>query len=299
MKKGAFEKFRSDWLLQVAADRGAKAAAPVAIVLAFKHLNRLSGACWPAIETLAGAIGADATNTVRNALQTLELRGHLRVRGSKGGRKQTNIFMPLVAGKPFKKLKGSETEKPFNSMEGFDDVTEADFSAETLQIVDGKPFKKLKGSETEKPFNSMEGFDDVTEADFSAETLQIVDGKPFKKLKGNHLIEPSDRESPPPGGFPPTSIRTGEVTDDGASGADAHERASGLRINRADIEDRVIPPAASPEDRARILDELTRGTRSRLDAKKRIGDLLDRGQLTPRLAQQIADRSGDEYEQTA
>jgi len=260
VKKGAFEKFRSDWLLQVAADRGAKAAAPVAIVLAFKHLNRLSGACWPAIETLAGAIGADATNTVRNALQTLELRGHLRVRGSKGGRKQTNIFMPLVA---------------------------------------GKPFKKLKGSETEKPFNSMEGFDDVTEADFSAETLQIVDGKPFKKLKGNHLIEPSDRESPPPGGFPPTSIRTGEVTDDGASGADAHERASGLRINRADIEDRVIPPAASPEDRARILDELTRGTRSRLDAKKRIGDLLDRGQLTPRLAQQIADRSGDEYEQTA
>ena len=150
--KGAFEAFRTNWLLQVAADRGAKSATPIAIVLACKYLNRASGCSWPGVETLAARTGAEASNTVRNALKLLEARGHALVTWTKGGKGKTHVVTPLVAGKPFKNLKGKDEHEPFNSMEGFDDAGEADFRAETLQKGDGKPFKNLKGNHLKEPF---------------------------------------------------------------------------------------------------------------------------------------------------
>lgn len=149
--KGAFEAFRSSWLLQVAADRGAKSALPVVIVLACKYLNRTTGRAWPGIETLAAETRAEALNTVRSALKLLQQRGHALVDWTKGGKGKTNVVTPLVDGKPFKNLKGNVEGKPFNSMEGFDDATEAVFGAKTLQENDGKPFKNLKGNHLKKP----------------------------------------------------------------------------------------------------------------------------------------------------
>jgi hypothetical protein len=149
-KSGTFEEFRSDWLLQVAADRAAKSAAPVAIALAFGHLNRGNGSCWPSIETLMKRTGAEAKNTVRSALKVLEGRGHAHINWTKGGQKNTNVIVPLVAGKPFKKLKGSQGEA-----EGSNPST---FRGGTLQVSDHEPFKRLKGNHliepTEKPSDS-------------------------------------------------------------------------------------------------------------------------------------------------
>ncbi|MBY3312225.1 helix-turn-helix domain-containing protein [Rhizobium laguerreae] len=155
--KGAFEKFRSDWLLQVAADRLSKSAAPLAIVLGCRHLNRQTGTSWPGVETLVAATGADASNTVRNALKLLEARGHIRVDWTKGGKGKTNIVTPLVSGKPFKILKGIETDQPFKSMEGLVRENPSSLRGETLQFSDRKPFKKLKGNHLKEPIEEADG----------------------------------------------------------------------------------------------------------------------------------------------
>jgi hypothetical protein len=118
-KRGEFETFRSDWLLQVAADREAKAALPVAIVLACKHLNRTTGTAWPAVDTLIAATGADAKNTVRTALKVLEKGGHAAIEWTKGGKGKTNVVTPLVNGKPFKFLKGYRCIRTLQKVEGF------------------------------------------------------------------------------------------------------------------------------------------------------------------------------------
>ena len=152
-KIGAFETFKSEWLLQVAADKEAKAATPVAIVLCCKNLNRGSGEAWPSIATLMKMTGAGSENTIRNALKILEARGHARIIWTKGGSKNTNHVIPLVAGEPFRKLKGSEVVEPLKNLKG--------------SVHEDKPGIEEK-------------------------TLQISELEPFKKLKGNHLIEPSE-----------------------------------------------------------------------------------------------------------
>lgn len=138
-KKGEFETFRSDWLLQVAADRGAKSASPAAIIIACRHLNRKTGTAWPSIETLAGAIAADAPNTVRNIYKLLEVRGHAHIEWTKGGQKRTHIVTPLVNGQPFKNLGGLDATKGGVSLR------------ETLQVSAPKPFRKLKGNHLKEP----------------------------------------------------------------------------------------------------------------------------------------------------
>lgn len=145
-KKGAFEKFRCDWLLQVAADPDAKSAMPVAVVLACSNLNRQNGLAWPSVNFLAEATGVKSHNTIRAALKMLEARGHAKVKWTKGGRKSTHLVMPIINGKPFKNLKGFEDANPSSS------------EAETPQILKQKPFKKLKGNLLKEPLDKpLEG----------------------------------------------------------------------------------------------------------------------------------------------
>lgn len=144
-RKGEFEAFRSAWLLQVAADREAKAAVPVAVVLAVAHLNRQTGRAWPGIKRLAEATGAASENTVRAALKTLEARGHAAIEWSDGGKNRTHIVTPLVDGKPFRKLKGIEL--------GSSAPNPSTFEAETLQVSDAKPFKKLNPNHLKEPLD--------------------------------------------------------------------------------------------------------------------------------------------------
>ncbi|TCQ79558.1 helix-turn-helix protein [Ochrobactrum sp. BH3] len=137
--KGAFEAFRCNWLLQIAADPDAKSAMPVAAVLACSNLNRKNGLAWPSVNFLAEATGVKSHNTIRAALKMLEAKGHAKVKWTKGGRKSTNLVMPVVDGKPFKSLKGFDDENPSISQ------------VETLQKDEQKPFKKLKGNLLNKP----------------------------------------------------------------------------------------------------------------------------------------------------
>lgn len=139
--KGAFEAFRCNWLLQIAADPDAKSAMPVAVVLACRNLNRKNGLAWPSVNFLAEATGVKSHNTIRAALKMLEAKGHAKVKWTKGGRKSTNLVMPLVDGKPFKSLKGFDDENPSTSR------------VETLQKREQKPFKKLKGNLLNKPLD--------------------------------------------------------------------------------------------------------------------------------------------------
>lgn len=139
--KGEFEEFRSGWLLQVAADRGAKAAAPAAMVLACEYLNRGSGKAWPGINSLKERTGAASTNTIRSALKLLEERGHATIDWSDGGKNKTHVVTPLVNGKPFRKLKGMGDRNPSTS------------DPETLQVSDAKPFKKLNPNHLKEPLD--------------------------------------------------------------------------------------------------------------------------------------------------
>lgn len=139
--KGEFEEFRSGWLLQVAADRAAKAAAPAAMVLACQYLNRGSGKAWPGINSLKERTGAASTNTIRSALKLLEERGHATIEWSDGGKNKTHIVIPLVNGKPFRKLKGMGDRNPSTS------------DPETLQVSDAKPFKKLNPNHLREPLD--------------------------------------------------------------------------------------------------------------------------------------------------
>lgn len=144
-RKGVFEAFRSSWLLQVAGDREAKAAMPVAVILAVAHLNRETGKAWPGIERLTKATGAASQNTVRTALKTLEARGHAAIEWSDGGKNRTHIVTPLVDGKPFRKLKGIELSSSAPNP--------STFEAETLQVSDAKPFKKLNPNHLKEPLD--------------------------------------------------------------------------------------------------------------------------------------------------
>lgn len=142
-EKGAYEAFRSDWLLQVAADREAKSAMPVAAVIAHKYLNRERGHAWPGVKSLMEATGAASENTVRNALRVLVKRGHAFIKWSDGGNGHTNIICPLVNKKPFKNLKGFDI--------AFDTSEHSTPSAETLQVSAPQPFKKLKATLLKEP----------------------------------------------------------------------------------------------------------------------------------------------------
>lgn len=142
-EKGAFEAFRSDWLLQVAADREAKSAMPIAAVIAHKYLNREKGHAWPGVKSLMEATGASSENTVRNALRVLVKRGHAFIKWSDGGNGNTNIICPLVDKQPFKFLKGFDI--------AFDTSEPSKSNAETLQVSALQPFKKLKATLLKEP----------------------------------------------------------------------------------------------------------------------------------------------------
>lgn len=142
-EKGVYEAFRSDWLLQVAADREAKSAMPVAAVIAHKYLNRERGHAWPGVRSLMEATGAASENTVRNALRVLVKRGHAFIKWSDGGNGNTNIICPLVNKQPFKNLKGFDI--------AFDTSEPSTSDAETLQVSAPQPFKKLKATLLKEP----------------------------------------------------------------------------------------------------------------------------------------------------
>lgn len=141
-KPDPFTIFKWAWLDQVAADASLPPAAyRIAILIAGRHLNRKTGEAWPGVEKLARALSIKSANTVRTAIKAMEAGGHMAVRWSAGGQKQTNHFLPLVEGKPFKNLKGMENGNPSN------------FDADTLQNHDAKPFKDLKGNPMSEPYD--------------------------------------------------------------------------------------------------------------------------------------------------
>lgn len=150
--KGRFEKFKSEWLLQVAADKEAKAACAASIVLACRYLNRGVGLAWPSITRLAKEIGASSENTVRSALKLLESRGHAQIKWSAGGKNRTHLIAPLVKGKPFRNLQGMEGAEPCNGLQGGDGLDGSLSEAATLQLCDRKPSKKLKPNHLKEPF---------------------------------------------------------------------------------------------------------------------------------------------------
>lgn len=151
--KGEFEEFKSAWMLQVAADRGAKAAAPITMVLACQYLNRGSGKAWPSINSLKEATGAASSNTIRSALKLLEERGHAHIEWSDGGKNKTHVVTPLANGKPFRNLKGVEAAEPFNNLKGSHEANPSTFGTETLQVSDAKPFKKLNPNYLSEPLD--------------------------------------------------------------------------------------------------------------------------------------------------
>lgn len=151
--KGEFEEFKSAWMLQVAADRGAKAAAPITMVLACQYLNRGSGKAWPSINSLKEATGAASSNTIRSALKLLEERGHAHIEWSDGGKNKTHVVTPLANGKPFRNLKGVEAAEPFNNLKGSPEANPSTFGTETLQVSDAKPFKKLNPNYLSEPLD--------------------------------------------------------------------------------------------------------------------------------------------------
>lgn len=143
VKKDAdpFATFKWDHLEQVALDKGQPPiCSRIAILITSKFLSRRLGTAWPAVDTIAKMLNIKAGNTVRTALKTMEQRGHYSISWSKGGRAQTSIITPLVAGKPFKKL------------ENIDGGISPKSKAETFQKSARKPVKNLKGNPLNEPF---------------------------------------------------------------------------------------------------------------------------------------------------
>lgn len=137
--RSAFTRFKFEWLNQIAADGELPPnACRVAVRLAHYH-DRDKGYAWPGIERLAGELGIKSPNTVRAAVKALEKRGHLAVEWSAGGPKQTHRFVPILAGQPFKLLKGYDGANPSSS------------EALTLQNAVSQPLKNLKGTPSIEP----------------------------------------------------------------------------------------------------------------------------------------------------
>jgi hypothetical protein len=93
------DKFTADklaWLEQIACDPDLSILAKaVAMVIAVRYLNRESGDAWPAVETLATDVGRGKTQ-IHEALKALELRGHLQITLTAGGKGQTNRYRPFL-----------------------------------------------------------------------------------------------------------------------------------------------------------------------------------------------------------
>jgi hypothetical protein len=140
-QRAAFTAFKFKWLSQVAQDASLPAlAARIAIRIADEYFNFEKGYAWPAVSTLARWLGK-SENPIRNALSVMASTGHIKLRTTSGGRKQTHRIAPLVDGKPFRKLKGFDDENPSVSGD------------ETLQKPAEKPFRNLKGSPCEEPID--------------------------------------------------------------------------------------------------------------------------------------------------
>jgi hypothetical protein len=86
-----FAKTKTDWAMQVAADKSLPATA-LRIALVWPHwLNSKTLLAWPAQATIAKMINC-SPRTVRTALKQLETRNHLRCVTEKRGGRKTNRY---------------------------------------------------------------------------------------------------------------------------------------------------------------------------------------------------------------
>ncbi len=122
---------RARWIKQIGFDTDLSAsAAKLGIVLA-EYVNRDSEVAWPSVERLAKDLGI-TESSIRNATKKLVKCGHLKVEGSRGGRRTTNrYFWILMDENPPKNLQGKEGEKPPKNL------------SETPQYFEQKPLKNL------------------------------------------------------------------------------------------------------------------------------------------------------------
>jgi hypothetical protein len=136
--KKAFTAFKFDWLRQIASDRQLPpAAAPVAIVLADEYLNQETGDAWPAIDTLAAAIGRSVTQT-REALQKMAGLDHVVTDLTRGGKGQVNRYRPIL--------------KPSGNPQGMESVKPSGIRHETLRKRPSKPSGNPQGNPYEDPY---------------------------------------------------------------------------------------------------------------------------------------------------
>jgi DNA-binding MarR family transcriptional regulator len=95
-----FEKFKADWVLQLAADAKELTATTYAVALVISnHMNRddRDRAAWPGHTRIMRLTGL-SRSTVKRAVKLLEKRGHVEVeRTFKFGRRR-NYYLPRVHG---------------------------------------------------------------------------------------------------------------------------------------------------------------------------------------------------------
>jgi hypothetical protein len=152
------------WIDQIAADGELPPhAARLAIVL-LRYVNRKTGDAWPAIPTLAAAMGM-VENSVRNALRAMVTNGHLAVDAG-GGRGATNRYRWLIksdngaknsAVKPCKSVQGIRPEKPLKDLQGLETKTlhhgalnPAKSCAKPCTVVNPNPYKNTIEEPTER-----------------------------------------------------------------------------------------------------------------------------------------------------
>ena len=170
------EKFA--WLDQVAGDGALPSHAARLAVVFLRYVNRATGDAWPAIPTLASALGM-VENSVRNALRAMVANGHLAIEAG-GGRGATNRYRWIIKStdqakkapiKPCKAVKGNGKDKPCTD---------------------------LKGNGTTKPCTDLQGFETETlhggalnPAQPCAKPCTVVHPNPLK----NTFEEPIERIS--------------------------------------------------------------------------------------------------------
>ncbi len=171
------EKFA--WLDQVAADSALPAHAARLAVVFLRYVNRATGDAWPAIPTLASALGM-VENSVRNALRAMVANGHLAIEAG-GGRGATNRYCWIIKSaeqtkkapvKPCKAVKDNWKDKPCTDLQGNGTT---------------KPCTDLQGFETETLHGGA-----LNPAQPCAKPCTVVHPNPLK----NTIEEPIERLFP-------------------------------------------------------------------------------------------------------
>ena len=114
----AFARAKFLWLEQIAVDSELPASALRLALMIGKRMNQATMTSWPSIPTLAKELTI-SRQTVRNLLDALERRGHLRVGKSVGGAKsQTHRYTLLIkpGPDPSNNFEGSGVSTPQNSL---------------------------------------------------------------------------------------------------------------------------------------------------------------------------------------